>query len=221
MNRKLTLTRTGLATVLLALAGAGCGTMKIPSYTEGPSKHAQSREAQGLEVTADPFTDKERADKYFKCNPADRGLAIVHVRAENKSTNVTWLVNEENMHLTGLPACTETNAHDQVIRSDYSGAKALMGATLFLEIVFFPSVIPMAANTSKAFSDAAVTEKNFVDKEWRNQTLSPGEKAEGFIYFNFGKKTDWGSSAAVRIDCLDTGNSQTNTFVFPLAYEAK
>jgi hypothetical protein len=79
----------------------------------------------------------------------------------------------------------------------------------------------MVGIAGKLLSDATIMEKNMVDKEWRNQTLAPGQSAEGFLYFDVGKKTNWVSAADLRLDCLNTRNQQTSTLLVPLAYETK
>ena len=60
-----------------------------------------------------------------------------------------------------------------------------------------------------------------VDKEWRNQTLAPGQSAEGFLYFNVPKKTNWVASTALQINALNTRNQQTTTLLIPLTHEIK
>jgi hypothetical protein len=204
-----------LGPAALCLLAVGCGTMKIPQYPGGAGPRAQTRAAQGLAITADPFVDRQRAESYFAVNPEGKGVAIVYVRAENHSPDATWLVNEENMFLVDGAGTAGPNAHDQGVRGDYAAANAVgMAGAVVLSL-------PMLFASGKLTSDAMVKEKNFVDKEWRNQTLSPGQSAEGFVYFNFGKKTNWIENAALRIDSLNTRNQQTNTVIVPLSYETK
>jgi hypothetical protein len=204
-----------VAAAAACLCGVGCGTMKIPQYIGGPGPGAQTREAQGLAVTADPFVDRERAETYFKVNPEGKGVGIVYLRAENRGTNAAWLVTEENMRLVDRTGGVGMNAQDQGVKGDYAAgnAVAMAGATLIS--------LPLLFAGGKLTSDAMVVEKNFVDKEWRNQTLSPGQSAEGFIYFNFGQKTNWVDGTSLRIDSLNTRNQQTNTIILPLSYETK
>jgi hypothetical protein len=205
----------GAFCLLSMMMGAGCGTMSIPPYAGGPAKYAQTRESQGLQVTADPFLDKERADTYFQIDPANRGVAIIFLRAENHSTNATWLLNEENMRLLDAAGNASMNAHDRGVKGDYGAANAVGWAGAAI------GSFPMLFASGKLTSDAMVREKNFVDKEWHNQTLSPGQSAQGFIYFSSGTKTNWSNTKALRIDSLDTCSQQTNIIILPIAYEKK
>ncbi len=210
-----------MSAVSLALAGTGCGTMTIPPYTAGPSKQAKTVESQGLTITAESIQDKERADTYFKVSPVYRGIGIIYLQAENKSTNATWLLNEENIHLIFTAKAGDLNAHDQKVKGDYSGAQASFATTIAMELIFIPLAVPGVFMTMKAASDASVIEKNFVDKEWHNQTLSPGQSAQGFVYYNLDKQPKWADSASLKIDCLNITSQQTNTFNIPMAYEKK
>lgn len=205
------------AALLIALLAGGCSTMAIPKYTGGPGKGAQTQEALGLKVTADNFNDKQRAETYFRTNPHNDGIMIVYLRAENQSPDATWLVNEESMWLVDAAGTALMNAHDQKVEGDYGAADAvgIAGAAAIS--------LPMMFAASKLGSDAMVEQKNFVDREWRNQTLSPGQNAEGFIYFKVGKAANLSQGVSLRLACLNTRNQQTNTITItiPIADETR
>jgi hypothetical protein len=166
-------------------------------------------------MTADPFMDKERAEKYFKFDPVGRGVAIIELRAENTNTNANWLLTEENMVLTDGSGTALMNAHDQGVKSDFAAANSvgMAGAVLIS--------LPMMFAGGKLTSDAMIVQKNFVDNEWHNQTLSPGQSAQGFIYFNLGWKTNRLDTMCLKINCINTYEQSTNIITLPLAYETK
>ena len=211
--------RTHLISILtapvLAWAIVGCGTMTIPQYSGGPTTGSPVRESQGLAVTAEPWTDRERLETYFKTDPRDLSTAVICLRAENRSTDAAWLVSEENIHLVDASGGSGADARNQNVKGDYGAANAvgLTGAAIVS--------LPMIFASAKLTSDAMVRQKNFVDREWRNQTLSPGQCAEGFVYFNVGKNTNWAGATSLRLDCLNTRNQQTTTLIVPLVYENK
>jgi hypothetical protein len=201
----------------------GCGTLKIPPYTPGPSEQAKTMESQGLTITVDPVLDAKRAETYFKVNPVSKGVGIIYLQAENTSTNAIWLLSEENMSLAVSGRDGEMIANDQNVKGDYGTADGLTIAAIpFLP---FPGIdliaIPFLIAGANAASSASVIQKNFVDNEWHNQTLSPGQRAQGFIYFNLEKHSKWAGSGTLRMDCFDVRNQRTNTLTFPLAYETK
>lgn len=208
--------RLGLAIVLgLALASAGCKSTRLPAYTAGPGPHAQTREVSGLFVTADPFVDQERAKTYFKIDPAVRSIAIIYLRAENRSTDATWLLCDANISLADAGGNSLSRAQNQGLKSDRSAAEAvgMAGAVL----VSFPLLIA----SGKMTQDALMVDKNFVDKVWRNQTLSPGQSADGFIYISYNKQAGLPRDATLRIDTLNTRAQQPATLIIPLVYETK
>lgn len=211
------------AGVLVAVVGTGCGTLKIPQYTAGPSPQAKSSESQGLVIVVDPVLDSKRYDAYFKVDPNNRGLGIIFLRAENKSPNATWLLSEENMHLSVAAHEGDINAQDQEVEGDYRKGEALLVVAMpFLAVPGIDIIaIPFMLSGSKAISDESFIQKNFVDKEWHSQTLSPGQQAEGFIYFNLERQSQWARSAVLKLDCVEVHSQQTNTITIPLTYETK
>lgn len=206
---------SALSTLALAWVAVGCGTMKIPQYSGGPAPGSRTRESQGLVITAEPWTDHARLETYFKTDPRDLSTALICLRAENRSTDAAWLVSEENIHLVDSTGSGGADARNQEVKGDYGAANAVgwTGAILVSPAMIFAA--------GKLTSDAMVRQKNFVDREWRNQTLSPGQSAEGFIYFNVGKTTNWAGATSLRFDSLNTRTQQTNTLILPLAHENK
>lgn len=201
-----------LALGIVVALTSGCGTLTIPKYSGGPSAQAPSRESEGLRITADTFSDRQRAETYFHTDPQGDRTIIVDLRAENRSTNATWLLTEESMYLVDAAGIVRGNAHDQQLEQSKAASEAVgyAGAVAIS--------LPMMFASNKLNSDAMVKEKNFVDQEWRNQTLSPGQSASGFIYFRLGKATNTLAGASLRFDCLNTRNQQTNSITIPLAY---
>ncbi|MGA3265939.1 MAG: hypothetical protein ABSE16_03855 [Verrucomicrobiota bacterium] len=213
-----------MGAALIVVTGTGCGTLTISQYTAGPSKQAKTTEAQGLKVTVDPVCDRERADAYFKVNPTGKGVAIIYLQAANQSPDATWLLSEANMFLAVPGQAGELNANDQGVKGDYGVSTGLEAAATPFMLFPGPDLfvgVPLLLSGSKAARDASVVQKNFVDKEWHNQTLSPGQQAQGFIYFNWKEQSPSASAATLRMDCIDVRSQQTNTLTFPLNYETK
>jgi hypothetical protein len=225
MKDRLNISGLGIGIVLLALAGTGCKSLTIPKYTGEVSKQARMAEVQGLAIVVDPIVEKERADTYFKVDPIKREIAILYLQAENKSTNCTWLLTEENIHLVwGGAKQQETNACDftNVKKSDYATANTLNYCSIpFIITLNYEISVPLLLGSMHALSDATIVEQNFVDKEWCNQTLSPGQKAQGFVYFNLNGQPDWAKSGSLRIDSLDTRSRQTSTINIPFSHETR
>lgn len=78
-----------------------------------------------MRVTADNFSDRERAEAYFRTNPHDDRVVIVYLCAENQGSDATWLFTQDAMWLTDDPGTTRLNAHDQRIEGDYAAGDAV------------------------------------------------------------------------------------------------
>jgi hypothetical protein len=225
MQKKRRLLKLIISAAFLVLAGTGCSTTTIPQYKGETSKQARTVEVQGLAIVVDPIVDKERADTYFKVDPPGRKIAIIYLQAENKSTNCTWLLTEESIHLVWGAKQQTTNACDftNIKDGDYAAANSLAYSSL--PFAFVPVTAPIAialiSASSHSLIDATIMQRNFVEKEWLNQTLSPGQKAQGFVYFNLEGQPDWAKSGSLRIDCLDTRSQQTSTLNIPFSNENK
>ena len=182
---KITMTTTCLCNFIcgvLVVAAAGCGTLKIPPYPGGSaSVAAQSKEAENLSVTVDPFLDKERVGTYFKQRPLEDGVFILHVQATNANSANSFHVQKQNIRLL-LPQGGELGSAGKIDTGTAGGeAAVLIGASL-------GSVVGMFAG-GKVLSDEMFVRKNLVDKEMPDQTLSPGRSMNGFVYYQLpGKK---------------------------------
>lgn len=193
-----------------SLALAGCSTISIPPYSGEVSAAAQTRESQGLVVTADPLTDDARAREFFREDLKGIGAAVVYLKAENRSPDAAWLLRLEDMHLADASGAGGPDGHGEAIEGDFAAANAV--GTAGAVLISFPMMFASA----KLTSDALVKQKNYIDKEWRNQTLSPGQSAEGFVYFHVPPDDAWSTARSLRLDCLNVRNQQTLTLVVPL-----
>ena len=69
---------------------AGCSTPQSmdyqPAISVGAERIGQTPE---VEIALDPFVESERTEKYFDINAAANGIAILHVRVANNTSNQT------------------------------------------------------------------------------------------------------------------------------------
>jgi hypothetical protein len=64
-------------------------------------------------------------------------------------------------------------------------------------------------------SNASVIEFNLADKEFYSWTLGPGEKAQGFVYFQFPKNSPPSGSYHVVAEVRNPATGEATTFDFP------
>ena len=194
----------------LVLPLVACSAIKIPPYSGEISPGARKVEKQGLHLTADPIVDEARSKTYFRTELADRKIAAIYLKAENHSTDATWLLRLQSMTLTDEKGSPGPNAYGKALRSDYGAANAagMAGAALIS--------LPMIFVSGKLTADAMAKEKNFIDKEGRNQSLSPGKAADGFIYFQLEPNEPWPTGRWLSLECLNLRNQQAVQVQVPL-----
>ena len=197
----------------LPLFLAGCTTAKIADYQ--PASAATTERAvqqSGVEVALDPFVEKARTEKYFDMDAVAEGIAILHVRVANKTADQTFLVLKKNVRLIPIGAGTAMTGDGKQIERSKTGAETtgIIGGVAGSA----PLILVSAAMLSKSTE----TQRNFVGKEMPDQTLSPGESMEGFVYFTPVKKgEDWSRATTAQVDLVDTKSHQTTELTIPFS----
>lgn len=178
---------------ILAWPGGGCANKRPPAFTGSSatlSGAAKSVEQDGARVTVEVFRDRERCGRFFHLSDAYAdGLAIVYVKVENLDPSRSLLAQHSGIHLllgenaAGAGRTTQSTAGGE--------AAALAGAAVIsLPLMFIGGAL---------ISNAAIVQENFVTKEFRNDTLSPGASAAGFAYFQLDKKTLLRNGGTVKV----------------------
>lgn len=213
--RKFFMTITAICPVCLVAFFAGCTTEKIKDY-QPTSSGASERTVQqsGLEAALDPFVEKSRTEQYFDIDAVGKGIAILHVRVTNKSADQTFLVKKESFHLLRKEA-GELKGNGKQIKTSTGAANALAWGGL----VVYGALTPAAILTSMGMvSRATEVQRNFTAKELGDQTLSPRESMEGFVYFTpVQKREDWSRVTVVKIIAADIKTQQPVELTVPLS----
>ena len=199
----------GCGVMLLIITG--CATERISDYQPpSPSNSERIVQMSGLEVAVDPFVEKQRTEEYFDMNAVGNCIAILHVRVFNHTSDKTFLVEKKDftLHKSGSTggAVDSGNSYE---RSKAGDSVALIGAVggSFVGAMIGASMV----------SHASEVERNFVSKEMDDQTLSPGQSMEGFIYFSPVKKgEDWTHATIVNVNLTDTRTQQKTELNIPL-----
>lgn len=213
MNKVLNLPIAAVGFISLLLIGAGCATKRKPDYHPStPSASARIGRQAEIEVALDPFIERERTKQFFGINAIDDGIAILHVRVSNSSSNQTFLVEKKNFHLLLAGAPSGQTAEGSIERRKGGGeATAIVGASLGS----FPLLVAGAA----MISQATEIQRNFVGKEMPDQTLAPGQNMEGFVYYMpVKKKVDWSRGSTMKINFTDTKTQQVTELNVPLSH---
>ena len=204
-----------IASCSLPLLLAGCGTAPIKPYQAASSSTSErTAQASGVEVALDPFVESSRTKEYFDVDAVANGLAILHVRVVNTTSNQTYLVEKKNFQL--LRNGAEDLAGDgKRTEGSNTGANVIAWGGL----VVYGALTPAAMLTSMSMiSRATEVQRNFTAKEMGDQTLSPGQSMEGFLYFTPVKKgEDWSRVAVVQANLMSTKDHQVIELRIPLS----
>jgi hypothetical protein len=204
-----------IASGSLLLMLTGCGTEPIKPYqTSSPSISERTAQASGVEVALDPFVESGRTKEYFDIDAVANGIAILHVRVTNKTTDQTFLVEKKGFQLlrNGAEGLTDDGKrveHSQASANALGITGAVLGGLGGAGLMLIGSDI---------VSHSTEIQRNFTSKEMGDQTLSPGQSMEGFIYFtpvNHGE--DWTQGAAVKIKVTETKTQQLTELNVPLS----
>ncbi|HZM02409.1 MAG TPA: hypothetical protein VFC44_05260 [Candidatus Saccharimonadales bacterium] len=184
-----------LCSVVLFLAG--CTTPQSmdyqPGISAGTERVGRTTEA---EIAVDPFVDSARSKKFFRLDAMDAGIAILHVRIVNKTADQTLLVKKDNFHLLRTGGEVSTGNLD-------NGKDAAPGQ--IIGAIGIGSLMGILGATMVAH--ATQIQMNFTSKELGDQTLSPGQSTEGFVYFAPVKHgEDWTRATVVQVKLLPTRN---------------
>jgi hypothetical protein len=194
----------------------GCGTNPIKPYQPAsPSTSERTVQESGVEVALDPFVESSRTGEYFDIDALDKGIAILHVRVANKTSDQTFLVERKNFQLSkegdanGLTGDGAKNEHSNATGNTAAWIGAVSGGVGGVGLIFMGGGM---------VSHSTQIQRNFTDKEMGDASLSPGESLEGFIYFapvDHGK--DWSRNASVKINLTETKTRRVIELNIPLS----
>lgn len=171
----------------------------------------QVQEVAGLRVTIDPVVDQDRCEQIFSAQPLAHGLIPIFIRVENVTAIGPILVEQEKFVVSinppaggeGVPvlAGDQMAAINEIaiarinrlpgkieVAPELSESVALAAQGLTQEqlaVAFAPLspvVLYQQFGMFDAVSDADAIRHNFIRKEFRNQSVTPGKTAEGFFY---------------------------------------
>lgn len=165
-----------LPTLLLALvSGCATGNPKAYSLADQPAS-LLTKEVDGVRVSVDAVLDSHRSHEYFGTDALGTGVVPVFVNVENLTQPGSILVEKEQFKIT-INAAADENAPlpgDVKYKSTTGEVVGVVGAVAVAS--------PLILVSAMMISSADQVRHNFVDKEFRNQSLSPGRSAQGFVY---------------------------------------
>lgn len=200
--------------ILLILASsclilASC-TMSVTPLTTGSAvSYAEHEQKNGITIGIKPMTNKGEIVAMFKVNLFDVGLLPILVVAENQSASASFIIAKDKVFVLNEVTKTTSSSQRKEVTSGISAtAVGYAGAALGSTPLLIAGVI-MA-------SDATVIQHNLADKEFYSRTLGPGEKAQGFVYFQFPKESLPSGNYHLVAEVTNSATGKATTFDFPV-----
>jgi hypothetical protein len=200
-----------IGTTMLVVLVVGCATMDIPEDKVRAGESYQLKaESKGLLVAVNPLSEEE-IEETFKTDLLKKGILPILIVAENHSLSTSFVLTKDKVTVVDREAL-ETHKFDRttVTSQTPGGGVAAIGAA---------GIPPLVIVGLKLASDAQVIQHNLGIKEFQSRTVGPGQKAHGYVYFQYPKgAAEKLNELNVLIEATDCANYQPITFNFPINY---
>jgi hypothetical protein len=207
---KLTNFWLGILLLGFVLSFSSCTTEKIADYQPtGAAPSEQTVREAGVVIAVDPFSQPGRTEQYFDLNAVANGIAIIHVRINNETTDQTFLVQKKHFQLVPTSADATVVEESTNLASSKAGQNMLTTATVLYGVGSEVIGVGFLLAGAATLSHSSEVQRNFAEKELPDQTLSPGQSMDGFVYFSpvrYGE--DWSRNMNVKIDLQNTRTQQ-------------
>ena len=197
--------------------------MKVaPLTTSSADSYTQHEQRNGLVVGIRPMTDKREIEDMFKVNLPDKGLLPILVVVENQDPTASFIMLKNKLWVQNEAMATNnsTQQRGKVTSGAGEGMSTAGGVMMGLGAFALPLFVvgaPLALAGNKVASDASVIEFNLADKEFYSWTLGPGEKARGFVYFQFPKSSPPSGNYHFVAEVKNPATGETIPFDFPVS----
>ena len=175
------LSKTGLALSCMAVLFA-CTTPKPATIdTQLVTQEGFEQIQEGLKIYIRPLRDKTEIKRYFGANLLDKDILPIFVSAENKSESKYFLVEPADLYQQNRGEyMTAKEAKNTVYEKDTQLERGMIVAGP----IFWLVAIPMAMSDYGPTDASKSLQQAMITKALRKQTLTPGKKESGFIYYH-------------------------------------
>jgi len=202
----------GSLLLLISLLPWGC-SVRLSEYVAQPFAYYPCSDVKkALAIAIQPLTGKKECKKYFGTNLLAMNILPVFVIVENRSHSSSLILSQDLISLTGA-----TGNHDGPVcpKIDTSAdtAVGLAGALLIA-----PPLMLMGA---AMVSNSAEIRHNLQIKQLRTVTLSPGNVAQGFVYFSLPEGSIDLCEWTVNIEVLELDSNNIENFHVPFTWNRR
>ena len=176
---------------------SGCAGIRIPEMTVKPiTEYRFSQEQEGLRIAVDPFLKEERLKTFFGADLLSHGILPLLIVAENLDPKSTYLIEQKSFSF----AVKAEQQSDITEGMDHPSVSVPEGARTYettssifvtstgiiapgLTLIALPVLLPLDIHFKKIRADIRNINENLEKKAFVDRTISPGELASGFVYF--------------------------------------
>jgi hypothetical protein len=194
--------------LILMLFSTACSTMSLKQYPSPSLRDLETASSQqGISAVAYRIKDEQESLDYFGVNLTSKGIFAVHLTVINNNPSISYLLPAESVRLG--KAGTLGRADDpSSAASNAANAIGITGAALASPLLL--------AVATQQLSNSTVIKENFESKQLRTNTLDPGNKVSGFVYFRAENATQLGN-IDVCFDAIDSINNKSLTYCTTLS----
>lgn len=171
------------------------------------TEYAYVQIQDGLAVAVHPAVVEAEQDTYFGTSLLSDGILPVLVTVENRTATSSFILLTDRVFFVKAGVSAESGAADaHVGRPTAAHAWAFTGAAL-------GAVVPLLVGAAMVSKSNAVRH-NFLSKEFRSDTVSPGQTARGFLYFQIPEEEDTAGSWKMHLEVFEPVLRQVKNFDF-------
>ncbi len=202
----------------LLVVASGCGTMKVTELkTNMADSYTDHAEKNGVVIGIHPMTEKKEIKETFRVNLLEKGLLPILLVAENRSAASSIILAKDRIFvLSERAGATNTSQSTKVASGSAGTALGITGASMLAATSLAGA--PLLIAGLKMASDATVIQHNLADKEFYSRTLGPGQKAQGFVYFQYPKGKPPSGIHHVVIELKDSSTGEPTPFDFKVNF---
>ena len=174
--------KIGLVLTLMLLS---CSTMKLEEYLSPKGiEYEESSQVPGLFLIAKPMMSTTDLEQHFGVNLVKNNILAIYITAWNRNPNKSYIIYEETIKILQDQSDDKSFHPEAGDESMGKMATALASPAIFFPELFFPLLV-FAPIGVQQHSDAQIIKDNFETNKFRSTTLEPGEREDGFVYFNW------------------------------------
>ena len=205
----------------LSFTLTACGSsLMLPDARTAPlSALAQTIDKQGLSLTLDPWLDKGRTEKFFGFDARDSDVVILYLKAKNVASDSAFLLRTDHFKLAAS-ANENPNSGNNLASGSGPGVGVVAGTLLGGAFVLAPFIsLPFILVAMNKGDELNEIRGKIADNTFLNQSISPGQATDGFLYFKLASKQKLQQGASLIVDVTELRSQQTFQIEMPLPNE--